>query len=238
MQESSKEVVAGILNHERPSRILDAPSGSGWLAQRLAYPAQVVGIDLYAGFVPGYEKIHCFDLNQGLPADLGVFDCCCCCEGIEHLGNPLLFFEHMHKALKVNGLLVITTPNVWYPAAKAQYLMRGFFPSFPNLVGKLHPGSHQHIMPWSFPQLNLYLSLTGFAQIQLHKEPLSQCKYLWERVLGFPQYWYCRSKQRHAKTEEEKEFWEQAGSPASALGRHLIVSARKIQTANHPGGPR
>jgi hypothetical protein len=47
MQESSKKVVVDILKRLAPTTILDAPSGDGWLAQKLSYPAVIDGIDLF-----------------------------------------------------------------------------------------------------------------------------------------------------------------------------------------------
>ena len=32
-------------------------------------------------------------------------------------------------------------------------------------IGKVRRGSHMHILPWSFPQLHLFLTLAGFARI-------------------------------------------------------------------------
>jgi hypothetical protein len=44
---------------------------------------------------------------------------------------------------------------------------------------------------------------------------------------GWPQKKYCMRKIRLSKSEEEKEFWKNAGSIQSLYGRHLVVSAIK-----------
>ena len=83
-----------------------------------------------------------------------------------------------------------------------------------------------HIMPWSFPQLFLFLRLAGFQDIVLHdihEEPMPKRTYEW--LVGAPQLLYCRHKRRKAKTEEERDFWSQAGSRQSLFGRRLVVSA-------------
>lgn len=148
-----------------------------------------------------------------------------CCEGLEHFGNPELFLRTAFRHLEAGGLLIVTTPNVWYPEARLQYLLRGFFPSFPSLAGKIRRGTHMHIMPWSFPQLYLYLSLAGFGTIRLHEVDEPKPKRLYEWVLGWPQYLYCMSKTRKAASEEERSYWRQAGSRQSVWGRRLVVSA-------------
>ncbi|MBI5774663.1 MAG: methyltransferase domain-containing protein [Verrucomicrobia bacterium] len=226
MQLSSKQAVLEFLRDKKFTTVLDAPSGAGWLAEGLAGRATLDGVDLYAD-AKGYRKIWQHDLDQPLPTDCGAYDLICCCEGLEHVGNPLLLLREFHRRLPASGLLIVTTPNVWYPQARLQFLLRGFFPSFPPLAGKITPGTHMHIMPWSWPQLYLYLKLAGFGKIELVPEPMSRAKHLHEHLLAVPARMYCRRRERRAETEEEKSFWRTAASDASLLGRHLIVAARK-----------
>lgn len=162
---------------------------------------------------------------MGFPPDFGKYDAIICCEGIEHFGNPDAFFRSAHIHLSCGGTLVVTTPNTWYPKARLQYMLRGFFPSFPCLVGNIKSGTHMHIMPWSFPQLFLYLTLANFKDITLHDVDEAKPKWFYERLLGLPQRLYCLNKLKRAATEEEREFWYQAGSRQSVFGRRLVVSA-------------
>jgi SAM-dependent methyltransferase len=231
MQESSKKATVQILAQVAPKTILDAPSGNGWLRQKLSYEATVDGIDLFETSIAGYRSVFNLDLDHGIPDDLPKYEAVVCCEGLEHFGNPLLFLESAKARLEGPGLLVITTPNIWYPAARLQFLMRGFFPGFPCLAGRIVRGSHMHIMPWSFPHLYLYLKLAGFENIELHEEPFSRPKHFWERLVVFPQLSYCRSRFKKAAASlpakaDEAEFWRIAGSGPSVFGRHLIVTAR------------
>ena len=64
-------------------------------------------------------------LDLELPGDLAKYDAIVCCEGIEHFGNPESFFRSTHRHLSQGGMLVITTPNTWYPGARLQFLLRG-----------------------------------------------------------------------------------------------------------------
>jgi SAM-dependent methyltransferase len=226
MQLSSKQAVLEYLRDKKFATTLDAPSGAGWLADGLAGRTTLDGIDLYAE-AGGYRKIWRHDLDLPLPADCSAYDLICCCEGLEHVGNPLLLLREFHKRLPAGGLLIVTTPNVWYPQARLQYLLRGFFPSFPSLAGKIVPGSHMHITPWSWPQLHLFLKLAGFGKIELVPELMSRAKHFHEHLLALPARMYCRNRARRAKSEEEKYFWCVAASDAALLGRHLIVAAWK-----------
>jgi len=229
MQDTSKQVVIEYLRGQKFSSVLDAPSGGGWLMQALGGQTAVDGIDLFAGSIPGYSRFWQHDLDRGLPTDCGSYDLVCCCEGLEHVGNPLLLLREFHRVLQPGGRLIVTTPNVWFPQARLQYLLRGFFPSFPSLDGKVVPGTHMHITPWSFPQLYVYFRLAGFSTPQILVEPMSRAKHLHEHLLAIPARLYCRNRARKAKTDEQRHYWQTAGSDESLLGRHLIVTVEKAK---------
>ena len=228
MQTSSKLAVVAFLKGRSFASALDAPSGDGWLADALGARVAVDGIDLYVDQRHRYRRFWQFDLDHGLPDDCRGFDLVCCCEGLEHVGNPLQLLRHFHRALNPGGLLIVTTPNIWYPQARLQYLLRGFFPSFPSLAGKVQAGTHMHIMPWSYPQLYVYFRLADFALPEIIAESLSRAKHLHERLLGWPAQIYCRSRIRRAQSDEERSFWKTASQPEALLGRHLIVVARRL----------
>lgn len=219
-------VVAGILNAKKPPSIVDAPSGNGWLHPMLQFQHDIDGVDLFEGKPDGYSGFVAADLEEGIPDTNKTYHTVVSCEGIEHLGNPLAFLVSARKRLHDGGLIVITTPNVWFPGAKLKYFLNGFFPSFPPLVGKVVKGTHMHITPWSFPHLYLYLELAGFEDIHLHDVPdEKKPKHFYERILAIPQRSYCSGKARKAASAVERSFWNEAGSDQSTLGRRLVVSA-------------
>ncbi len=234
MQESSKVVAARIINTKRPASLLDAPCGSGWLLERITYRVEADGIDLFDAPGHKYRTFLTHDLDNGLPPDLPVYESIVCCEGIEHFGNPGLFLTSAWEHLDDKGFLMITTPNVWYPASKLQFLARGFFPGFPSLAGKIRRGTHMHIMPWSYPQLYLFLKLYGFTNITIHSEPLNRPKHFMERLVALPQKLYCKNKLRKS-SGSERAFWKDAVSSASIHGRHLIITADKDPSFRPPG---
>ena len=224
---SYRPVVARLLEEKRPTTVLDAPCGSGWLAGLVQFDCSLDGVDLVGAAPAGYRGFRHADLDCGLPDDLGQYHAIVCCEGLEHLGNPHLFLRSAYRHLQAAGMLVVTTPNVWYPASRLQYLWRGFFPGFPSLAGKIQRGSHMHVTPWSFPQLYLYLSLAGFTSIRLHDVPEARPKRLYEWLLGLPQHLYCASKARRSASDVERAYWQQAGSRQSIFGRRLVASAMR-----------
>jgi len=217
--------VGEILRAHAPGSILDMPSGSGWLISHVPPGTALDGIDLFQPSPRGYRNFVAADLDDGIPDRLGQYDAIVTCEGIEHVGNPLALLKSAAAHLNPGGLIIVTTPNIWYPEAKLKYLARGFFPGFPSLVGHMAKGSHMHVKPWSFPWLYLYLSLAGFTMITLHDLDQPKPKHRWAKIFGFPQSRYCRRKARSAGSPEERLYWETCGADQSVYGRNLVVSA-------------
>jgi SAM-dependent methyltransferase len=220
-------IVGQIAAERRPRSILDLPSGNGWLPEQIAMPDVAIdGIDLYEGQPPGYRRFQQRDIDEGIPEEFGPYDMIVSCEGIEHIANPGLFLKSARKHLNPGGTLVVTTPNTWHPAARLKYFSRGFFPGFPSLAGKIEHGTHMHIMPWSWPQLYLHLTLAGFADIRLHPCIEEERTHLFEKILALPMRSYCSRNAQKAKTAEEKSYWKTAAEPGSLYARRLVVSGR------------
>lgn len=179
--------------------------------------------------VPGVT-VDVVNLNQErLPYPDASFDIVTATEVVEHIEHYRETLREFHRVLRPGELCIVTTPNAWYPQSRLQFLMRGFFPSFPPLAGKVARGTHMHITPWSFPQLHVYFKLAGFDAPQVVREPLSHAKHFHERLLAIPARMYCRSRERRSASGEERGFWKAAASDESLLGRHLIVFARKSE---------
>ena len=227
MQSSSKSVLANWIKDKPFQAVLDAPSGDGWLKAILPCDSVVDGVDLYETSKEGYRFFWQHDLDRGLPASAGEYDLIAICEGLEHVGNPLLLLRDAFSHLKHGGCLVVTTPSVWYPQSRLQFLYKGFFPSFPALGGKVVPGTHMHITPWCYPWLWTYLSLAGFSHIELLPEPELTGKHMHERLMVWPSRLWCRRRMAKARSSEERDFWQTCASDAALLGRHLIVVAHK-----------
>jgi len=219
--------VVEIIKNRNARLCLDVPCGSGWLRSMLAGEVTLDGIDLYESPLQGYRKLFAYDLDNGLPDGLDKYDVIVSCEGLEHLGNPLLFLKHCRDHLKNDGVLILSTPNTWYPASRFRFFRTGFFPSFPSLVGKVERGSHMHIMPWTFSSLWLFFRLAGFSDIKLVDLTERKPKHFYEFFIGFPMKLYCRRKLRRSHTEQETSYWTQAASDQSLYGRRLMVWAVK-----------
>lgn len=100
-------------------RVLDAGSGTGFGTVMLAAAGaeHVVGIDNDQAAVeqanadrPDNVEFAVCDV-AAMPFDDASFDIVTCMEVIEHVENPERVLEELHRVLKPNGLLLLSTPN-------------------------------------------------------------------------------------------------------------------------------
>jgi len=108
-------VVCGSLNG-LSGRVGDVGAGQGALALALAN----LGFDVFAcdrdaaTFAVDHPKIRfqAADLNTAFPFGDESLDVICAVEVIEHLENPRHVLRECHRALRQNGTLIVTTPNI------------------------------------------------------------------------------------------------------------------------------
>jgi ubiquinone/menaquinone biosynthesis C-methylase UbiE len=125
-----ERVLSFFPKHSKQKKILDIATGQGYIAERL--------------FQKGYTNIHCADINaeffklnkkqfhfktvdanQTLPYKQHFFDLIVSSETIEHLKNPHHFLSELHRILKPNGTIILTTPNVTNIFSRLYFLFRG-----------------------------------------------------------------------------------------------------------------
>jgi len=224
-------VVLSILRQHGARVVLDMPCGSGWLGQAMAAGKLQLdaldGLGLWefpAADLP-YRHVREHDLDTPLAGAAG-YDAIVCAEAIHLLRNPGLMLDGAFRALRPGGRLILTTPNTWRVGSRLAYLTRGFHYGFSPMVGKRR-GDYVTYVPWSFPQLHLFLAHQGFGEIVLHEVDEPKPKYLVEHLAGLPARAYCRSHERAASSADERDYWRQAGSRQALYGRWLMMSARR-----------
>lgn len=126
------ESVEAILGNGR--RLLDVGCGNGALLGLAGGRyEQMYGCDLAEKALREVSlrgmKTACADLNVGaLPYKDNTFDCVTCLEVIEHVVDPLRLLRELHRVLRPQGRLVMTTPNIRYFRNVLKLIVEGRFP--------------------------------------------------------------------------------------------------------------
>lgn len=145
------------------AHVLDLASGSGALALRLHDAGfRVAGCDLVAEnfALHGQVPFTVANLNQGFAdAFAERFDAITAVEIIEHLENPRHFLRQCFALLRPGGRLILTTPNIDSPQARALWIRTGAFRWFTDHDYRLHG----HIMPIPLWLLDHALREAGFG---------------------------------------------------------------------------
>ena len=136
-------------------KLLDAGCGTGWFsAESVRRGARVTSMDLGKQLLNEVAKKTDSKRIVGsildMPFQNNTFDYVISSEVIEHVTNPALALQEMHRVIKPKGILVLTTPNkFWY----FSLIIARFF--------KLRP--YQGLENWhSYGELKTLLQKTGF----------------------------------------------------------------------------
>ena len=93
----------------------------------------------------GVRNMSSLDLN--LECDfLDKYDIILAVEVIEHLENPFHFMRMMHRHLKPNGIIILTTPNVDSFFDRLWFLFKGY-PFYFGQSGIINSGGHITMCP-------------------------------------------------------------------------------------------
>lgn len=107
-----------VLKDKKFNRVLDAGCGDGRLAKLVKdrWGAEVYGVDVSRKGVElarGFGiKAKVADISKKIPFANNFFDLVICTETIEHVADPDSLLKEIHRILKPDGTLLLTTPNL------------------------------------------------------------------------------------------------------------------------------
>ncbi len=174
------------------------------------------------------------DLGHGLPFEPGFFDCVVSTEGIEHLENPFHFAREIHRVLRPDGALVLTTPNTVGLRSRVRFLGSGFFHQDPRPLREARPDPLHHIGLRTFPELRYILVSSGFRLRTLahtHVKPVSllYCVFLpWLAVYTRVAF---RKEKDAAQRRVNREIRRALLSYSLLFGENLLLVADRIGDA-------
>ncbi len=168
--------VIQMMDKEPRGRVLDVPTGTGILADRLRKMGfEVSCCDINPSFFSVSDlKIEIGDLNQSLPYPNDFFDYLTCLEGIEHTENPSNAIREFQRILKKGGKLFLSTPNFLNIERRLRFLFTGTFSKIPSheAVKNIWKGdlSMAHLSPLGYALLKFILECYGFRILRLEKD--------------------------------------------------------------------
>jgi len=178
------------------------------------------------------------DLNDGkLPYPDNQFDLVTISEVVEHLENYRVILREIHRVLKPDGVVAITTPNVLNMKSRMRFLTTGFW----SMFGPLHVGETAiestggHITPIAWPYLAHGIMSAGFKMPQLSTDKIQFPSLLWFILLFIPiriaaALAWKKERNRYRTLDQHNEpIINRINSTELLLGRCIVVTARKAQ---------
>lgn len=146
----------GCVEHSAEQEKLDT-----WLHKNLLNnAARIVGLDYQAEAVEelkgrGYDVVA----GDAMTADLGErFDVVTAGEIIEHVENPGMLLRNLKRHMKPDGLLVLSTPNVFFPL----YMVESIW------MSPVARWNHEHVSWYCYFTLENMLTRCGFSDVKCY----------------------------------------------------------------------
>jgi ubiquinone/menaquinone biosynthesis C-methylase UbiE len=175
-RDETHDKVIEMMDKESRGKVLDVPTGTGVLADRLRKMGfEVSCCDINPSFfsVPDL-KIEIGDLNQSLPSSNDSFDYLICLDGIEHTENPSNAIREFQRVLEKGGKIFLSTPNFLNIERRIRFLFTGTFSKIPSheVIKNIWKGdlAMAHLSPLGYPLLKFIMECYGFRILRLEKD--------------------------------------------------------------------
>lgn len=184
-----------LLDKEDGGSLLDVGASSLPIKNIISKKWDVTDLDLW-----GDKDCIIADINNGLPFENESFDAVHAGELIEHVIYPPTFLMEVRRILKPDGVLVLTTPNLFYWRNRLS-MLRGEG----NIIGAGDDYEHYHI--FSSKSLTTEIEKNGFV---VEKNASSYLIF-----------------SRHDNPRILQYFGSILGNMFKNLSAHVIIKARK-----------
>jgi len=211
--------------------VLDAPCGDGALAAALrqaGYDAH--GVDINSSGVGRLgSAYHDVDLNSRLPFADAVFDAALSIEGIEHLEDRFAYLRELHRVLKPQGTLILTTPNIVGVRSRVRFFGSGFYHRDSRPLGEAERNPFHHIALSTFADLRYALHTSGFRLTGVSHTHIKPVSYLYAWLV--PWMWLYtaiafRKESDAAQRRANREVHSALFSKSLLFGENLLLTAK------------
>jgi SAM-dependent methyltransferase len=212
--------------------VLDAPCGEGSLAATLrqaGYDAH--GVDIKsAGTALLGRAYHDADLNGHLPFDDTSFDVVFSIEGIEHLEDRYRYLRELHRVLKPNGTLILTTPNIVSVRSRVRFFGSGFYHRDSRPLREADRNPFHHIGLTTLADLRYALHTSGFRLTGVSHTHIKPISYLYSWLV--PWMWLYtaiafRKEKDAVQRRANREIRSALLSRSVLFGENLLLIAKR-----------
>lgn len=169
--EKGSRIDVALMLLNQGERLLDVGCGSGTLGyfvKKLKRYKEVYGIDLFEKALKIAKKrgllIKKVDLDKSrFPFKRNYFDAATCLDVLEHLIDPRKTIKEIHRVLKTNGILIISTPNMRYWHHLLTLVFKGRFPKT-SADTRRYNGGHLHY--FTYKDIEELLKTNGFTTLK------------------------------------------------------------------------
>lgn len=230
-------------------QVIDLPAGTGITSKTLKdVDANVIAYDLFPEFFKT-EGISCSyaDIMDKIPQENNTADWIICQEGIEHFENQFHALKEFNRLLKLNGKLVVTTPNYSNLRSKFSYLISEseYFSKFmsPNEIDSIwltQKGDERiyfgHIFLIGIQHLRCLAALSGFKINKIYRVRTNKTS-VWLLPIFYPFIYlfnwlvYKKALKKAANKEAKKiyhEIFKLNTSISILTDSHLFVELEKV----------
>jgi len=167
--QSDLEIISQIFKKGNILEIGSSPYHLTYCLKKLDY--QIAGVDINPKILENFQKKHRLKISKAdiqkdkLPFKDNQFHLIVFCEVFEHLGvNPLKTIRELHRMLKPQGILLLTTPNLYALHKSIRFMLGRSFNNPYDEFKKVETfGYMGHIREYSNREIKDILTKSGFA---------------------------------------------------------------------------
>lgn len=153
----------------RCNNLLDVGCGTGVIMHfikgrvKKIYGIDVSKEDLQKAKMKGILTTYVNFDRMKFPFETNFFDTVTCLDVIEHVLDPQMLLKEIHRVLRKDGTLILSTPNIRFSNHIYDLVVKGIFPKT-SLDQSLYDGGHVHFFTYK-DMINL-LQNAGFKEIK------------------------------------------------------------------------